>query len=120
MSIELAQYGTYKFSQADATNEIATAAIWGGKNFFCTTIVAHAYNTAAHSGTHTVKLYNASGALEHTMLNIHLNGAATANHIITVHPNVFLPQSYSIRVQSTNAKTDTYCSVMGFTTPLDV
>jgi len=107
--------GTYKISAANATNAIEIASTWGGKNFYCTNISIQAYNTAAHSGTHTVKLYNASGSLEHTIMNIHLNAAATGSHILNMTPNIVLPQSYSIRVQSTNAKTDTYCSVIGYT-----
>lgn len=110
--------GTYKIGTANATNGVEVVVTWGGNNFYCTNIAIQAYNTAAHSGTHQVKLYNASGALESTLMNIHLNGAATASEVINMTPNVLLPQSYSIRVHSTNAKTDCYCSAIGYTFPL--
>jgi len=118
----LAQYGTYKISNANAQDEVAIASTWGGVNFYCTNIAIQAYNTAAHSGTHSVKLYNAAGspASEATIASIHLNGAALAHAEINMTPNVFLPQSYSIRIVSESAKTDIYCSVIGYTTPLDV
>ena len=112
--------GTYKISNANAQDEVAIASTWGGVNFYCTNIAIQAYNTAAHSGTHAVKLYNAAGspASEATIAEIHLNGAALAHAEMNLNPNVLLPQSYSIRIVSTNAKTDIYCSVIGFTFPL--